>query len=201
MIDEGVIKFKFKLKPAKPFSSADYMSIEKWRATFFEMKLIGEYPREKVGYGNMSERIEATEQFIITGTQTGKKESLNGSHYTKVTNCNLSKCYVEATGPIAPSSETLTHYAIYSTCSQVKAIFHVHDKVLWNYMISKEMESTSEKVSYGSEAMAQEASKCIGHKTNGAFVMKGHQDGVIIYGSSPQQAGKIVLEIFKESRN
>ncbi len=201
-LDEGVIKFKYNLKLSKALESAHYIELEKWRVILFKMNLIGEYPIEKVGYGNLSYRNKVlTTEFTITGTQTGKHANLNGSHYTKITKCNLKKSTVEANGPIAPSSETLTHYAIYSSNSQINAIFHVHDKILWDYMISNNLESTSEAVSYGTEQMAKEASDCIDNKSSGIFVMKGHQDGIIAYGNSIEEAGKMILGFFKKSRN
>lgn len=200
-LDEGVIKFKFTLKKSPPLDEGSYIELEKWRTILFKMGLIGEYPEEKVGYGNLSRKIAGTDNnFIITGTQTGRLPYLNGLHYTKVLKCNLNKMNVEAAGPIAPSSESLTHYAIYSSCPHVNAIFHVHSEKLWQFMIDNKMDATSESISYGTHAMAEEAKSCIGNKKSGIFVMKGHQDGVISYGTSIEEAGKIILDVFKQSK-
>ena len=200
-LDEGVIKFKFTLKKAPPLDEGSYIELEKWRVILFKMKLIGEYPIEKVGYGNLSRKITGTDnEFIITGTQTGKFSNLSGLQYTRVVKCNLAKMNVEAAGPTAPSSESLTHYAIYNACPHINAIFHVHSKELWQYMIDKGMDATSESISYGTTQMATEAKKCIGNKKSGVFVMKGHEDGVISYGTSIEEAGKIILDTFKQSR-
>lgn len=200
-LDEGVIKFKFTLKKAPPLDEGSYIELEKWRVILFKMKLIGEYPTERIGYGNLSRKISGTDnEFIITGTQTGKFSNLNGLQYTRVIKCNLAKMNVEAAGPTAPSSESLTHYAIYNACPHINAIFHVHSKELWQFMIDKGMDATSESISYGTNEMAAEAKKCIGSKKSGVFVMKGHQDGVISYGTSIEEAGKIILDTFKQSR-
>ena len=200
-LDEGVIKFKYTLKFAPGLDEYSFIDIEKWRVLLFKMGLIGEYPTEKVGYGNLSKRsLVADDSFIITGTQTGKYPHLNGLQYTKVTKCNLQKMQVEALGPIAPSSESLTHYAIYASCPHVNAIFHVHSNELWQYMIDNQMDATSESISYGTIEMADEAKKCIGNKKSGIFVMKGHQDGVISYGPSVEEAGKMILDTFKQCR-
>ena len=67
-------------------------------------------------------------------------------------------------------------------------------------MIDKNMDSTSESISYGTIEMADEAKKCIGNKKSGVFVMKGHQDGIISYGTSIEEAGRIILDTFKQSR-
>jgi hypothetical protein len=200
-LDEGVIKFKYSLKFGPPLDEGSFIELEKWRVILYKMGLIGEYPTEKVGYGNLSRKIAGPDnQFIITGTQTGKYAHLTNMQYTKVVKCNLAKMNVEAVGPIAPSSESLTHYAIYSSCPHINAIFHVHSNELWQYMIDNKMDATNEDISYGTIEMADEAQKCIGNKKSGIFVMKGHQDGVTSYGTSIEEAGKIILDTFKQCR-
>ena len=199
---EGVIKFKYNLKLSRPLPESSYINIEKWRAILFKMNLIGEYQSEGVGFGNLSKRlISGSEEFIITGTQTGKHAHLNGSQYTHIKKCNLKKMSLEATGPIAPSSESLTHHAIYSTCPQVNYIFHVHGKDLWNYMLKNGYPKTPKDVDYGTQEMADASSKCIGHKDVGIFAMEGHEDGIIAYGKTAEATGKIILETVKQSRS
>jgi ribulose-5-phosphate 4-epimerase/fuculose-1-phosphate aldolase len=198
---EGVIKFKFNLKMSSQIEESLYINLEKWRVILFKMNLIGEYPTEKVGFGNLSRKVDpAQNQFIITGTQTGKYPNLDGSQYTKVTKCDLQKMSIEAMGPIAPSSESLTHYAIYESCPQVNAIFHVHHNELWKFMLSNNYTKTANNINYGTQEMAHEAQKCIGKNLKGIFVMEGHQDGIIAYGHSVEEAGKIILETLKESK-
>ena len=199
---EGVIKFKFNLKMTASLEEKLFIDLEKWRAILFKMNLIGESPIEKVGYGNLSKRLtQATNEFIITGTQTGKYPHLTGKEYTKVTKADLHKMSVEAKGPIAPSSESLTHYAIYHSCPDIHVVFHVHHNQLWNYMLKNNYPATSKDINYGTHEMAQEAQRCIGKNKQGIFVMSGHQDGIIAYGRSAEEAGKIILETLKQSRD
>lgn len=195
--DEGVIKFQYTLKKSAALKEPDYIELEKWRTILFRMGLIGEYKIEKVGFGNLSKRVSQNHQFVITGTQTGKYPNLNGSQYTKIVKCNLDKMTVEATGPIAPSSESLTHYAIYEQAPQINFVFHVHHTELWNYMIDNDMDSTPEHIDYGTKEMATFTSSLISGKKYGIFVMKGHQDGVISYAQSAEDAGKILLDTLK----
>lgn len=198
---EGVIKFKFNLKVAPSIEEKLYIKIEKWRAILFKMSLIGEYPREKVGYGNLSTKIDQlTNQFIITGTQTGKYPHLNGSQYTKITKCDPKKMTIDAIGPIAPSSETITHYSIYENCPQVGVVFHVHNKELWNFMLKNDFDKTPEHIDYGTKEMAESVKACIAGKSCGIFAMAGHNEGIISYGTSAEEAGKIILETLKKSR-
>jgi hypothetical protein len=198
---EGVIKFKFNLKITKPIEECLYLKLEKWRALLFKMNLIGEYPIEKVGYGNLSMKISNTlNEFIITGTQTGKYPHLDGSQYTRIIKCDLKKMTIDALGPIAPSSETITHHAIYNNCPQIKVVFHVHHKELWKYMLNNDFDKTPKNVDYGTQEMAEAAKSCIGKKNSGIFVMAGHDEGIVSYGSTVEEAGKIILDTLKKSR-
>lgn len=200
-MDDGVIKFKFRLKKSGTISSREYLDVEKWRAIFFKMRLVGEDSESHIGYGNLSKRISGSDQFIITGTQTGHLPHLNGSQYTKVTSCDLKSLSVDAIGPIPPSSESLTHFAFYQKCKQINFIFHIHSSKLWNHMISEKMNSTPQDVSYGTQEMAIAVQNIIGNKESGIIVMKGHQDGVIAYGNSAEQAGRMVLNSINEIPN
>lgn len=197
--DEGVIKFNCTLKMSGPIEEAQFLSLEKWRTILYKISLIGEYKEEELGYGNLSKRV-AKDEFIITGTQTGKLPNLNGMQYTRVVKCDLNRMKVEAVGPINPSSESLTHYAIYSQCPQIQFIFHVHHKGLWEYMLNNDFDATKADVNYGTQEMAQEAIRCIGNKNSGIFAMTGHEDGVISYGQTSEDAGKILLDTLKRSK-
>jgi len=200
MRDEGVIKYKCMLKKTGALNESLFLHIEKWRTILYKINLIGEYKEEGLGFGNLSRRLEQNE-FIITGTQTGKYPNLNGFQYTKVIKCDLQKMKVEAIGPINPSSESLTHYAIYANCPQIKFVFHVHHKELWQYMLDNDYDYTGEDVDYGTQEMANEALRCIGNKTSGIFAMKGHEDGIISYANTSEEAGKILLDILKKSKS
>lgn len=200
MRDEGVIKFNCTLKKTGALEEAQFINIEKWRTILYKISLIGEYKEEGLGYGNLSKRI-AKDEFVITGTQTGKYPNLNGYQYTRVVKCNLDKMKVEAVGPINPSSESLTHYAIYSQCPQIQFIFHVHHNGLWKFMLENGYDQTSDNIDYGTQEMANEAIRCIGNKNFGIFAMKGHEDGVISYAQTSEDAGKILLDTLKKSKS
>ncbi len=199
---EGVIKFKFNLKMAPKIEEKHFIHLEKWRAILFKMNLIGEYPIDKVGFGNLSAKVsQDSNEFIITGTQTGKYPHLNGSQYTRITKCDPKKMTIDAIGPIAPSSETITHHVIYSISSKINVVFHVHHKDLWQYMLNNGYDKTPENVDYGTKEMAEAAKKCIGDKSSGIFVMAGHEDGIVSYAPTVEEAGKIILDTLKKSRS
>lgn len=196
--DEGVIKFQYTLKMAPAPEKEEFIKLEKWRALFFRLNMIGEYPIEKVGFGNLSARLDS-DTFVITGTQTGHLPHLKSQHYTKVTECNLRKGTVKARGMIAPSSESLTHHAIYLASNEIKYVFHVHHSPMWKYMIDANCDAIAENIPYGTQEMANAAIKLIAGRSSGAFVMKGHEDGIISYGKTAQEAGKILLDLYRKA--
>lgn len=195
--DEGVIKFKLTLKRAPAPEMNQVIALEKWRALFFKLNLIGEYPNEKIGFGNLSSRL-TKKSFIITGSQTGHLAHLQAHHYTKVIDCDLKKGIVSAEGLIPPSSESLTHYGIYEASPLIQHVFHVHHTELWQLMISGPYDFISEDIPYGTQEMANAAQTLIGNKTSGIFVMKGHDDGIISYGTSAEEAGKNILDLYRK---
>lgn len=195
--DEGVIKFKLTLKRAPAPEMNQVIALEKWRALFFKLSLIGEYPIDKIGYGNLSSRLTKT-SFLITGSQTGHLAHLQAHHYTKVIDCDLKKGSVTAEGLIPPSSESLTHYGIYQANPAIQYVFHVHHQKLWELLKSGPYDFINEDVAYGTQEMAEAASALLWNKTSGIFVMKGHEDGIISYGATAEDAGRIILELYRK---
>ncbi len=200
--DEGIIKFKYQLVRTKEIAEENYIDLEKWRVILFKMNFIGEYPVEKLGYGNLSKRSNPKENsFIITGSQTGCFPNLDGTQYTHVTKCDLKKMLIEAKGPIIPSSESTTHYAIYESCPHVQAVFHIHHHEFWKYLLNNNFDQIPANINYGSQEMAMATAKCIAQKKQGLFAMAGHEDGIVSYGETVEEAGKILLDVFKQSKN
>lgn len=195
--DEGVIKFKFTLKRAPAPEMNQVIALEKWRALFFKLGLIGEYPIDKIGYGNLSSRL-SKKTFLITGSQTGHLAHLQAHHYTKVIECDLKRGSVSAEGLIPPSSESLTHFGIYEANPAIQYVFHVHHPKLWELLINGSYDSIEEDVPYGTQEMAMAAQNLLWNKSSGIFVMKGHEDGIIAYGTSAEEAGKIILELYRK---
>jgi hypothetical protein len=59
-------------------------------------------------------------------------------------------------------------------------------------------DSIEEDIPYGTQEMAQAASDLLFNKTSGIFVMKGHDDGIISYGTSAEEAGRIILDLYRK---
>jgi ribulose-5-phosphate 4-epimerase/fuculose-1-phosphate aldolase len=204
-IDDGVIKYDTSaFIESPPLPLEEVSELEYWRKRLFQIKLIGEYLPERIGYGNLSVRknysnFEQTlnSQFVITGTQTGGVQDLNGSHYTRVLNFDFKTWSVKAMGPIKASSEALTHAAIYEANKEnINAVFHIHSKEIWNGMIKENYLSTAQNIPYGTEEMATAVINCVDQNTSGIIVMKGHEDGVISFAPDMKTAYNLIMEVY-----
>ncbi len=205
-IDDGVIKYDRSQYKVSPSLNADeYRALEKWREKLHHLKLIGEYLPEKIGYGNLSQKADYQEfhetkkvQFLITGTQTGSHQQLDGSNYTRVLDSDFDRWAVNVLGPVEASSEALTHASIYQANEKINCVFHIHDNIIWEAMIENSYTSTPADIPYGTKAMADSVKSCVGSSKQGLIVMKGHQDGVISYAPTLDQAGSLLLGVYNK---
>lgn len=195
--DEGILKFKLTLKRAPAPEMNQVIALEKWRALFFKLGLIGEYPNEKISYGNMSSRTNK-KSFIITGTQTGHLAHLQAHHYTKVIDCDLKKGLVSAEGLIPPSSEALIHFGIYEANPTIQYLFHVFNQDLCKNLKQGPFDSISEDISNGPQEIVEAANALLWKKSSGLFIMNGHEGGIVSYGMTVEETGKIILEHYRK---
>ncbi len=197
MMDEGYIKYLCNWIKDKPINPEKLVEINHWRNKLYQLGLIGEY-ENGIGFGNISIRVKNTTEFIITGTHTGNIETLNEEHFTTVTNFNWQKNWVTCVGPIQASSESLSHGAIYLTNPEVNAIIHVHHRKMWENLLNK-IPTTDKNCSYGTPEMAQELIRLSQEnelKNLQILVMAGHEEGIISFGKTLEEAGNILLKYY-----
>jgi L-ribulose-5-phosphate 4-epimerase len=194
MSENGYIKFSYDWTKSVPLSASDIADLERWRTRLRDLRLIGANPNG-TGYGNISRRIGRSNQFIITGSNTGHLATLGGNGYTRVLSFDLPGNKLECEGPIQASSESLTHAAVYLTDPEVNAVFHVHSLSIWQRWIDK-LPTTSRKAEYGTPEMAEEMVKVLksGYTgERGVVVMGGHQEGLVSFGKTLDEAGEVLL--------
>lgn len=191
-MEDGYVKFK--LEWEKSALDADISELNLWRGKLYDMGLIGVYP-DGIGYGNISQRIGLSDEFIITGTGTGRLKALGKNDYTIVKSYDLKTNQVRCTGPVKASSESMTHAAIYSADKKIRAVIHVHSKILWE-RLKRDLPHTSEGVSYGTPAMAFEMIGLLQDpaiRKKGIIIMLGHEEGIVSFGENMDAAGNIIL--------
>ena len=199
--DEGVIKYHLNFEVAAP---PDYSSIEdinNWRTLLHQMQLMGQDPQRYggLGFGNISCRLPARQGkgFIVSGTQTGGLHQLKPEHYCLVTDWDVARNQLWAAGAVRPSSEAITHGAIYDLADDINVVIHVHCPEIWQCAGSLRLPVTGPDTAYGTPALAQEIKDL---NDSGAFlksrlvVVPGHQDGVISFGSTAEHAGHEIVK-------
>lgn len=175
-----------------------------WRRLLHQLGLIGQQPQRYggLGFGNVSVRLAArharpgARPFLITGTQTGGPERLLLEQLCIVTGYALEENTVHSRGPVRPSSEALTHAAIYALSPRIGAVLHVHTPLLWSQATALALPQTPADVAYGTVAMARAVKRL--HRANRrpssrVWVMGGHEDGVIAWGRDLDRAGAALL--------
>ena len=198
---EGVIKYRLDFEKSDPVNES-LEELNCWRSILFGLGTIGqdESRYEGYGFGNLSQRSQIDEeQFIISGTQTGNLEALTLDHYVRVDHCHVAQNHVIARGPVKPSSEALTHSMLYELDSNIKCLVHVHSPQLWNFGLTHEYACTDESVEYGTQEMATEIVRLYHSgklRLNKTLIMAGHEDGVICFGDSVDQAGRAFIDLW-----
>jgi len=190
MQEEGVIKFKANWIKAAPPDFDDIKELNEWRDKLYDAKLIGKND-DGIGYGNISTRFNAN-NFIITGSSTGKLPKLGAEHYTLVTAFDLDKNTVTNVGAVIASSESLTHAVIYESHEKVNAVIHVHHFTLWKKLLQM-LPSTGKDIEYGTPAMAKEIQRLFEESNlveKKIFAMAGHEGGIVSFGKNLTEAGQ-----------
>ena len=194
MIDEGYIKYQCNWEKASSVTPEEIILLNQWRNKLYRLGLIGQYDNG-IGFGNISCLLNKEKNFIISGTQTGGIAELTAQHYTKVTDFNWEQNYVTCIGLIKASSESLTHGALYTGNSEIKAVIHVHNLQLWQKLLYI-VPTTNQNCAYGTPQMAREIirlcqqDECQQQKI---IVMSGHKEGIITFGRDIHEAGNVLL--------
>jgi len=202
MLDEGVVKYSLKYTQTNELAIKECKKIESIRSRLFSLGLIGAYSNG-IGFGNISLRYKKKNSFVITATQTGELPKLNPSYYSFVKKVDFKKFRTHAIGPSKPSSEAITHACIYALDKDIKAVIHIHNEKIWDYMLKNDYLSTND-TPYGTPEMVEDVKniyKNIDPFLNNAFVMKGHFEGVVTFGKSLKDAEKTLYEITKKLLN
>ena len=203
-MQEGVIKYQLWFLEKPPLPWADLRELEAWRRILYQTELIGQDPAryEGYGFGNISRRLPPYDapptwrRFAISATQTGGLPHLGPEHYAVVRACYPAENLIVAEGPRLPSSEALTHGAIYALDASVRAVLHVHAPTLWHHAAALGLPVTRPDVPYGTPEMAEEVARLFEEtdvRRGRLFAMGGHEDGLVAFGETLDDAGTVLL--------
>jgi ribulose-5-phosphate 4-epimerase/fuculose-1-phosphate aldolase len=205
--DEGVIKFaaRHESRPldARRVGETACVLIA-WREIMALTGLVGQDPARYggAGYGNVSARIGrrsaglGERSFLITGTQTSGKRCIGLDDFAMVERYDYAANRVWSHGPTEPSSESMTHGAIYDLGPHIRCVLHAHSPVLWRHAARLRLPTTAAAVPYGTPEMAREVQRLYRSTVlpeRPILAMGGHDDGIVVFGRSPEDAGQVLL--------
>ncbi len=201
---EGVIKYHCHYQKIAANPQWDLSYINTWRRIMHQLELIGQRADRYLGYGygNISQRIQQ-DQFIISGTQTGKFTELKAEHYCLVEKVDINANHLYARGPCQPSSEALTHASIYKQSAAIQCVIHAHSPEIWQATQTLQLPHTAKDIAYGTPAMAMAVSHLFDNHSFDSlplFTLLGHQDGIIAFGSDFTQAGYALISTLAHAK-
>ena len=134
---------------------------------------------------------------MVSGSQTGGRACVTLNDFALVRRYEPTLNRVESEGLIKPSSESMTHGAIYDLGPHIRFVFHVHCPLIWRAAGRMGLPVSDARVPYGTPGMAREIVR-LSRETalleRGILAMGGHEDGVITFGRTPSEAGGILME-------
>ncbi len=208
-IEEGVLQFEVRHEQ-EALSSSRYGDLAcrliAWREILCRLGWVGQDPHRYGGYGfgNVSARVgpaslpRRRRPFLITGTQTGEKRCMSLADFCLVESCEYEANLVASRGRVRPSSESMTHAAVYDQGPQIRFVFHGHCPAIWQRSRELHLPTTPESIGYGTPEMAM----AVRHLFQSTALdeirvlsMGGHEDGIVAFGRSAEEAGQAVLGV------
>jgi len=209
---EGVIKFAAAHTVSSPDAKHAALACQliAWREIMARLNLVGQDPEryDGAGYGNLSARVgprgvgRGRRSFLITGTQTSGLAAIGLESLCLVSRYWPGDNRVESAGPCEPSSESLTHAAIYDLSPALRFVFHAHAPVIWRRAESLRLPTTDPAVEYGTPEMAAEVGRL--YRSTAlpelrCLAMGGHADGVITFGRTANEAGRAMMSALAQA--
>lgn len=196
---EGVIKYQLNYSRAA-IPLVDTAELANWRTRLCCLGLLGQVAERYggLGFGNLS--LRCSTGFLITGSQTSGRSVMAPSDYALVSGWDLAANQVTATGLTSPSSEALTHAALYELSPAINVVLHVHSPMIWRHSVALGLAQTRAAIPYGTPAMALEVARLMtSQPLPAAFSMAGHEDGVVAYGEDCQTAGDLLVQLLTDA--
>ena len=169
------------------------------RRKLVQQRLIG-LDANGIGFGNLSVRDGVSGNFYITGSATGGLPELTPTDCVRVVAYDFEKNWLRYEGAAIPSSESLTHAAIYQSDPTISAVIHYHDSVLWRMRLDR-VPTTLKAIAYGTPEMAYEIMRLFtvsDVRSRQIFVMAGHEGGILTFGKNLEDAFTVLIREKKQ---
>ena len=188
------VKFTHERARAEVTPFDRFAELNACRRKLLQLRLIG-VDSNGTSFGNLSVRDGATKNFYITGSATGALLELTRADCTKVVAYNFERNWVKYQGSAVPSSESLTHAAIYRSNAMAGAVIHCHDSTLWTAILDQ-APTSSNAVGYGTPEMAYETMRLFRFtdiQTRKILLMAGHEGGIATFGRNLEEAFAVLM--------
>lgn len=188
------VKFSCEPLAGEIASFSGLAELNEYRRKLLDLHLIGVDPKG-IGFGNLSVRDGATKNFYITGSATGGIPELVLANCAKVVACDFERNRIRYEGSAMPSSESLTHAAIYESDATARAAIHCHNSKLWAALLNQ-APATSKAAEYGTPEMAYEIMQLFTRtdaQSRKIVVMAGHQGGILTFGRDLEDAFAVLI--------
>ncbi|MEM9557225.1 MAG: class II aldolase/adducin family protein [Acidobacteriota bacterium] len=205
---EGVIRFDLRFEPVdNPAEMArpEIAALDGWRGVLRRLRVIGRDSARYggFGFGNLSCRCGRDEppgrrRFVVSGSQTGTRARLGREGWAVVDAWDLARHRLEARGPVPPSSESLTHAALYDADASLRAVVHAHAPAPWRLHEPLGLPATPDGIGYGTDEMAAAVQRLVDGGVlapGGVVAMRGHEDGLLAVGRTLDEAGLAFVRV------
>jgi ribulose-5-phosphate 4-epimerase/fuculose-1-phosphate aldolase len=180
-----------------PFDGLAELNV--YRRKLLQLSLIG-VDANGIGFGNLSIRDSATNNFYITGSATGGIPELTLADCVRVMAYDFDKNWLRYEGSAIPSSESLTHAAVYESDAKAGSVIHCHDSKLWAALLNR-APTSSKAVDYGTPEMACEVTRLFqvtDVQSRKILVMAGHEGGIVAFGKDLEEAFAVLMRERRE---
>jgi L-ribulose-5-phosphate 4-epimerase len=193
------VKFSCERTAAETTPFGGFAELNAYRRRLLQLSLIG-VDSNGIGFGNLSIRDGATENFFITGSATGGISELTPADCVKVVAYDFERNLLRFEGSSIPSSESLTHAAIYESDPSAGAVIHCHDSKLWAALLDQ-APTSSKTIDYGTPQLAYEVMQLFKQtdlRSRKILVMAGHAAGILTFGKDLEEAFAVLVGEWKE---
>lgn len=205
---EGVTKFELHHR-CEPLDPTRYGALAGelagWRGVMSRLGVLGQDTARYggAGFGNLSARVGAPSSalgrraMLVSCTQTGGRLDAGLDALCVVERYDIERNRVDSHGACEPSSEAMTHGAIYDLGPHIRAVLHGHAPDLWRRAAELGLPRTRPEVGYGTPEMAREMRRLYtgsGLGEQQILVMTGHEDGVVAFGRTFDEAGAVLVK-------
>ena len=188
------VKFSSERVAAGITSFGGLAELNAHRRKLLQLGLLGVNPNG-IGFGNLSVRDGATDNFYITGSATGGLSEMTLTDCAKVVAYDFERNWVRYEGSVTPSSESLTHAAIYKLDARAGAVIHCHDSRLWASLLNQ-APGSSRPAEYGTPELAHETMQLLKNtdvQRRKIVVMAGHEGGILTFGKDLEDAFVVLM--------